>query len=230
MQRTKTEYLEERYGIAADNLTFVEKKNEVVVEGDQALYDELLSYIETHDLSEDGAYDKICEMIDMQSFLDYFAVNIYIGNTDWPNNNSYMWRSSTKGRKLEEDTKWRWMIYDVNDPRCMNYDEITWDTTENAREDVLFAALLNNARFRQAFYDNLMRIEKEVFDPERVNGVLFRMATEIELYMQEDYLRFPNQYSRDNIFAENVQNISDYFRERDQHINAYVMRMLEEYE
>lgn len=230
MQRTKTDYLQEHYGIAADNLTLVEKQVDILVEGDPGLYEELLSYIRTNDLNDEQAYQQVCEMVDMQSLMDYFAVNIYIGNTDWPNNNAFMWRSNQVGRRREEDAKWRWIIYDVNDPRCMDYKWVGYDMTQNAREDELFSALLDNAKFRQEFYENFMRIEKEIFDPGHVNEVLFGMAEEIGLQMQEDYIRFPNQYTIENNFVDSVLDISNYFSERNKYINGYVKRMLEEYE
>lgn len=53
-------------------------------------------------------YDQIKEIIDVNSFIDYFAYEVYIANYDWGSNNSKYWRqSSTSGR-------WRWFMYDTD--------------------------------------------------------------------------------------------------------------------
>lgn len=230
MQRVKADYLEDHYDIPSGNLTFVETGKNVIVEGHEELYEELLTYVKINDMSSEEAYDGICEMIDMQSFMDYFAVNIYIHNKDWPDNNMLMWRSNQKGQRTYEDTKWRWIVHDVNTSKCMDHERVDADTTENARDDEVFTALLENAEFRQAFYDNFVRISEEVFEPGHVCEILFRKAEEIKPYMEEDYERFPNQYTIGEDFVENVQNVADFFRERSAYIIPYVQRMMEEYE
>ena len=44
-------------------------------------------------------------MIDIQSCLNYYAVEIYVGNTDWPDKNEAAWRSKNAGKAEKEDGK-----------------------------------------------------------------------------------------------------------------------------
>lgn len=58
--------------------------------------------------NDELTYNQINEIIDVNSFIDYFAYEVYIANYDWAGNNSKYWRqSSTNG-------KWRWFMYDTD--------------------------------------------------------------------------------------------------------------------
>ena len=46
--------------------------------------------------------------IDIENFIDYFILNIFIQNRDWLSNNVLFWKSN------ELDNKWRWKINDMD--------------------------------------------------------------------------------------------------------------------
>lgn len=62
---------------------------------------------------------KIIEnSIDVYEYLDYFILNIYLANDDWPENNIRLWRFNTdnyQGYSLKPlDGKWRYLVYDLD--------------------------------------------------------------------------------------------------------------------
>lgn len=69
------------------------------------------------DLTDDATYAELCEMIDIDNFLTYYALNSYLGNGDWPNNNWKVYRY-VSGTAYEGqypcDGKWRFMLYDTD--------------------------------------------------------------------------------------------------------------------
>ena len=70
------------------------------------------------DLTDYSVYAELCELIDVDNFLTYYALNSYIGNGDWPNNNYKVFRcasdSPVYGGEPPFDGKWRYMLYDTD--------------------------------------------------------------------------------------------------------------------
>ena len=61
-------------------------------------------------------YNQISAKIDLDSFAEYMALNIYLCNTDWPHNNVKIWRytgQKTDGIEIT-DGKWRFMYRDMD--------------------------------------------------------------------------------------------------------------------
>ena len=64
----------------------------------------------------DTTYRKIAAKVDLDSFAEYMALNIYLCNSDWPHNNVKIWRYT--GDKIDgieiTDGKWRFMYRDMD--------------------------------------------------------------------------------------------------------------------
>ena len=78
------------------------------------------------DLTDDAIFEELCSMIDLDNFLTYYALESYLGNGDWPNNNWKIFRYSTeRNAELTQpvlteageditDGKWRFMLFDTD--------------------------------------------------------------------------------------------------------------------
>lgn len=71
------------------------------------------------DLTDDATFAELEQLIDVDNFLTYYALNSYIGNGDWPNNNykAYRYISGDKSLSSEEerfDGRWRFMLFDTD--------------------------------------------------------------------------------------------------------------------
>ncbi len=70
------------------------------------------------DLTDDETFEELASMIDIDNFLTYYALNSYIGNGDWPNNNYKVFRYSSGSVPMSDeapyDGKWRYMLYDTD--------------------------------------------------------------------------------------------------------------------
>lgn len=85
----------------------------------QAIHDfnQVYSYAEK-DLTEEAIFHELRQLIDIDNFLTYYAIQIYIGNTDWPMGNKKVYRyygntPEEKGNSAA-DGRWRWLIYDTD--------------------------------------------------------------------------------------------------------------------
>lgn len=110
-------YIENNYNIDKKNAIIIECGKEVGEgeDSDLALWNELINFAKSNDLSQSSNYQRISQMMDIQNFIDYQCTEIFIANQDWMNNdNNYRtWRSRTTSDQPYEDGKWRWMLYDT---------------------------------------------------------------------------------------------------------------------
>ena len=134
------------------------------------------------DLSPNAAdaatYAEIGQLLDIGEYANYMAVQLYLGGTDWPQNN-------VKGFRHRNDGKFRFVLFDLdfafntNDPfnTFMNKEYYTFDPlrpaslgrlyNEHIRFVTLFKNLLKNASFRKQFVDAFCIVGGSVFEASR---------------------------------------------------------------
>jgi len=125
------------------------------------------TFITEADMSEPENYSKACELIDIRSYIDYFATEIYIGNRDWPGHNYACWRTREPESGLYGDGRWRWMLFDVNLSLDIARAEED-DVSRACQEDEMFASLMNNDGFRKELYSTLLEMAEKDFAPEKM--------------------------------------------------------------
>ncbi len=192
------------YGVKAENVVIV--KNGEIDEGtaeDMKLFTDMFDYISKEDMSNETNYAKASEMLDMQSFADYCAFNIYICNGDsfFINDNNWrMWRAREAGEGTgKNDGKWRMMVFDTDYSTGIyengkDYeDTMMLDILEGVSEDtgcVMLRALMKNESFKAMFIKSLHEMRDICFDKERVNEALGRYLSEYEKPVCDTYRRF----------------------------------------
>ena len=97
--------LASKHNIDADDITLL-TNNAEELEGSNAEYRDLMSYIGTTDLSVNANFDYVNQQIDVEEYTLYQAANIFFNNTDWPGNNIKFWKHPAG--------KWRWIMYDTD--------------------------------------------------------------------------------------------------------------------
>lgn len=148
-----------------------------IVEGDRQELDELMQYVRTHDLADNQQFDTLYQLIDMENFIDYHILQLFVANEDWLNSNTKVWKE--KG----ENGKWRWLFFDCD--RCFsdldnsrlnvllgNVEETSW--SDRATE--LQRAMLKNERFKAQFYGRFLWAMEKVF----TTGNMLKHIEELE--------------------------------------------------
>ena len=88
-------YIEHYYDVESDHVIIIKNGNlEVGTEEDYIAYIQMREFVENADMSLEENYQKACELLDINSFIDYFAAEIYMARqVDWPSSNYALWRS-----------------------------------------------------------------------------------------------------------------------------------------
>ena len=217
--RFRADYISQRYGVDPRNIVEIKHGTlEVGKDDDEALYTDMVSYITEHDMAVPENYARACELLDIQSCIDYFAVEIYIGNNDWPINNIGLWRTRYSEDGLYGDCRWRWMLYDVEQGMHLEWFKAP-TLREASNRDPLFASLMKNEGFSAALMEKLLSLGEDVFAPARVSAFIADYKQRMAGPMEKKYQRFSPGLKTLEDFYEGCDNIDAFFGQRREYLN-----------
>ncbi len=111
------DYLATYFGGNKDNYEIVSNTEDADEGSERALadYAKVLEYYDM-DLTDDRLFGELCELVDIDNLLQYYCMEIFVANKDWPGNNYKAFRyyadegEDTSGFR---DGKWRFMFFDA---------------------------------------------------------------------------------------------------------------------
>ena len=134
-------------------------------------------------INAEGVYDKVKTLLDIDEFTNYMAAELYLGNSDWPNNN-------VKGYRSKKDGRFRFILFDLD--QVFNYycAMTSISTLESNREFAntplvkLFRNLLGNDEYRKKFLDTFCLMGGSVFERQRVTMIVNELADAMRPMLQ----------------------------------------------
>ncbi len=171
-ERYTDTYLSHYYDVDKDEALIVKNgRPESDSDEDWEIYNRMMRYLVETDFTVSDHYESLDSVIDLQSYLDYYATEIYIARgVDWPGGtNEAFWRvrepSANAAGESYADGRWRWMLFDVNtsslDSASVGTDTLAFTTEHSAA----FANLCRSDTFKEEFSVTLMDLANEVFSP-----------------------------------------------------------------
>ncbi|MBN1647671.1 MAG: CotH kinase family protein [Spirochaetales bacterium] len=149
--------------------------NTQVLAGSYDHYRQVIRFAARNNLALEENYEKICQWVDIEDYIDYHLLQVYIGNLD--GGNIRFWRGTAPG------DKWRWIVFDTDysfyEPQ-RNVLE-SWLDPEGRGHAKLFSTLLitrllQNEDFRDLFIRRFIYHLKYTLDPEIVTEIMRRQA------------------------------------------------------
>lgn len=178
------------------------KSSSIVVYGSNKEWNELMTYVRTHDLSNQDAYKYVSDRLDVNSFMDYMICELYVANSDYANIQFY---------KLPGG-KWKWIYYDF----CWGWFNVNHTTITNRRgsrpaASDLFNALLKNPDWKDAFVRRFAELMKEVYDPVRVNAKIDELYEIVLTEREREMAKFnAKTFMGETQIANNVSSMSSW--------------------
>lgn len=197
-------FIQYKYGVDKDNVAII--KNGALENGTKTSlnhYQQMKSFITDNDMRNAANYEKACEYMDIDSYLDYYATQIYIARQlDWPMSNFALWRTVEKRDDKYSDGKWRWIMFDSNSI-SMNAEVIEHNTLEYTLEnDEMFASLWENEEFKKAFKERITDIANRCFDAEEMDEYIDSYSVAMQPILSESWKRY---YGKDNSKSEEFE-------------------------
>lgn len=178
------------YGLDTDNMDQWKMSPDsgyVQQAGTKEAWDQLMELSES--ASDESSYEQIKQLIDIEEYINYMAVELYIGGSDWPQNNIKAFRDRDGGR-------FRFILFDTDgalsdsnpftrfaDKQYYTFDQLygVSDLYPSGRISAeiefvtLFLNLLNNEEFQKQFIDQYCIAVGSVFEPTRAAKVINEM-------------------------------------------------------
>lgn len=147
------------------------------------------------DAANSDTYAEICNLLDIDAYVNYMATEFYLLNWDWPQNN-------VKGFRHKDNGKFRFVLFDLDGSFSnngnpfygfLNKEMYTFDQlypaylgriTDEIRFVTLFRNLLNNAEFRKKFVDTYCLIGGSVLEANRSIDIVNRLTARVNPAMQ----------------------------------------------
>ncbi len=104
--------------------------------------------------------------MDIDSYIDYLAINTWVGNIDWSEEqNDMYWRVKKPFNSTYADGKYRWILHDEDQ---VFYDDIHIFSDKFREDNVIYNGLINNADFRHRFVSRLRELGTTCFSEENI--------------------------------------------------------------
>ncbi len=207
-ERVNAEYLGSNRDFSDENLDFlelnggIELPNQVLTnetledqikEGTNLGFIAMYEFIAQNDMTIPSNYEQAAAQLDMNSFIDYFAAQIYHINNDWPHNNVRFWRSP------DFDGKWRYIYYDTEFGKGLygsqntraTKDELTRVINDDRNvHSMMFKSLLANDKFRYHFINRSADFMNTIYTPTNFRAI----ADELEATIIDEMGRHAQLY------------------------------------
>jgi hypothetical protein len=212
----------------------------ILYEGDPAAvadYQDLSTFISSHDMSLENNYEYAKTKMDMENYAEYFAAEIYLNNVDWPGSNIRFWRKNTEyNSEYGHDGKWRWGLQDLD--LSMGSDQVDGDYTFNALakatmaggtdwpnpdwSTAVFRNLLENQHFRNLFLNTMADHMNSSLKPERVSEMIDLFEKDIEPEMPAHIERW-NRPTNMNEWHSKLGILKTYAAQRPKYQSEHIM-------
>ncbi|MBN4051490.1 CotH kinase family protein [bacterium AH-315-M05] len=201
-EKINEHYIANNHGVDPDSIDLLEYGGAVMV-GDEQKWYEFLIFMFSNDLSDSTNYETAKSWLDIDNFIDYFAVEIHINNGDWLGNNVRYWRERKDG------AKWRYLLWDLdfgfsgwNPP---SFNGLLWtidkscDSISNPwyclnnwigfdfHAEIFAKLLLENLNFRNAFINRSADLINTIFTPPYFSALVYQFRDTLDAEMPRQF-------------------------------------------
>lgn len=135
-------------------------------------------------------YEEICRVLDIDAYINYMAAQMYLGGTDFPQNN-------VKGFRHRDNGRFRFVVFDLDfafetpspfytffNKEWHWFDELRPASLGRVYDRIAFVTLfknmLQNAEFRRRFIDAYCIMGGSVFEKERSAAIIDELLYNVE--------------------------------------------------
>ena len=144
-------------------------------------YESVIRFAQENDLTTGENYARFCDMVDIDSLIDWMIIEGYSANTDLSTSNLRYARST------EGDGKWRFMLYDM-DATLRASGSIFGNVLKpmSTQSAVFITQLVNNPNFRGRFLTRAGEVLSTTLSDANVDAEIERLAAQIEPEIARD--------------------------------------------
>jgi hypothetical protein len=162
-----------------------------LLEGNGDTHKELYQFLRTHSLAETENYSYINKYLNLESIIDYYCVELFFNNRDWPANNNKLWSVG--------DGPWSQVLFDMDAGWSRSFEdniEIVLKLKKYNRPQhkpfarLLFRKLVESPLFVEDFTHRMAYLINHDLSHKKVAPILARAKVTYEDYILENDRRW----------------------------------------
>lgn len=213
-EKINEEFIQDNYGLKEKHIEVYDTWGQPLHNGDLNNLTDIFDDITSKDLSIDANFNSIEKYFDMQNLIDYFSVNIYASNWDWPQNNLKFWRpiKDTIGaiRYIMFDTDITLGKFGIQDADFNQINRLLTDNNIGYHAQI-FSALTDNIGFRNQFLTRSADLMNTILNETNYNITIDSLKAHMASEMPDHSLR----WNRFFLWDDAIQESRDFLALRD---------------
>ena len=217
------DYLATYFGGNRDNYEIVSNIENADEGSERALADYAEMYaLYDEDMTDDKVFEKLCSLVDIDNLVQYYCMQIFISNKDWPGNNYKAFRYYPgEGEELTSeymDGRWRFMFFDAEfawslygERANLNTLKDLLDGTHMSGESKVLQSLLQREDMREKFAATMSDLTAYAFEENHIREVLdelCEMSDNEQFYALEKGVT--STWARKETFEESREQIRSF--------------------
>ena len=226
----------EQYGII-ENIEVPEPEEGEVIEQPLKDYLAMTEYYDK-DLTNDKIFEEYCELVDVENLMQYYCMQIFISNKDWPGNNFKAFRYyPAEGEEITSefmDGKWRFLFFDAEYAwalygegyRLMTLSDLLSGRHMSGKSKAL-NALLARDDMRQLYANIMCDLTAYAFSPDHIKEVLdelIEISDPEQMYALK--LGVTSEWAHEGTFADSRAQIRDFAENRKGYVYSDMVNKL----
>ncbi|HRX15843.1 MAG TPA: CotH kinase family protein [Spirochaetota bacterium] len=233
-------FLATKYKVSREDIIAIEGNGNLLygIPGEQKQFLMLDSYIRKTDLSKNDNYKHLTDLMDVENYMTYMAVGIYLNYQDWgTDKHQLVWRirKPVKDGPVQLDGRWRWLPIDLdgtilreNNPSLNHLRDTIEDRYSNTfgmflpyRYHLHF--LLQNDQFKNKFINLMADSMNTVLSPvgarEIVKEIVWSQSRKLVL---ENEKRWKGEKNLDS-WDRQIKKTYAFFKQRPVYMRRHIM-------
>lgn len=202
-----------------EDIDMIEKtaSGEELKAGDLIAYNNLLAML-SRPYSE-GKIEDIYTNVDVDEFINYMILQIYIANTDFPHNNAVLWRPRAEGGK------WRYIVKDTDfglGTEQPYHNTLVHNISPSSdKHRRLFTSLLADKQFCDQFCNRFAIYMGDLLSYESTSQVIDSIAEMLEPEMLAHRNRWRGSQNL-NSWHNEINNMKNWCRQRNSYVYTHI--------
>ncbi len=176
-------------------------------------FQQLLNYLNTHNMALKTNYDYVKTLVNVQDFADFWIAETWVANYDIVNTRYYQ-------TKDFDNNRWHTIFFDLDNAIYnVDFNYFTFSTNPNgmkgAYSTTLLRTLLKNSEFRTLYLERLSYQLKNVWNEERVNNQIDFLYKIYKPEVERHYKRYGFSPS---MFDNEIKYLRNYTKNRKKYI------------
>ncbi|MFT5821418.1 MAG: hypothetical protein ACI8ZM_002671 [Crocinitomix sp.] len=206
-------YPASNYGVHPETVNLLEEEELIVIAGDSAEFVALRDFVTANDMTNEASFEWVKARLDVESMVDYFIMELYVNNRDWPYNNLKLWNSPSH-------PQWRYFYSDLDagvkyyGPDLIDFHSLEYilgPYGEGNVHVVIFKKILENPEFQRYFINRYADLMNTILEGEYIINYVYKAKEKLNPEMQRHFYKWYGVYEEWN---ENFHDYDKFFHDR----------------